>query len=109
VQSVVLAIAAVTVIVTAAMTSHPVSAGTGPFVIGAALLAAAAAHAAKTAWRAGAIRRDARRGLAHIELVLRLEAAYSARRLTVSSASGNANGCPVCGAPSGPHCVCRKR
>ena len=53
--------------------------------------------------------RDVRRGLRQIEMVLRLEAALSARRVPATVLS---QGCPRCGAPAGPNgpaCQCSQR
>jgi hypothetical protein len=84
--------------------AHPLSSVAVPWLVGSALVAGAALLSLKTLRRVGAVRRDVRRGLRQIEVVLRLEAALAARRLVVPG-----GGCPSCGAPAGPHCVCRKR
>jgi len=108
VLAVTLAVAGVAFIVTATpvVTGRPLASAVGPILLGACLLAAALA----VSWRA--VRgiyyayREVRRGIRQIEMVLELEAALSARRVTVA---GSNAGCPICGAPAGPHCVCRKQ
>jgi hypothetical protein len=86
-------------------TGRPVDNAAGPVVMGIALLTAAVMLSLRSLRRVHAVRRDAKRGLRQIEMVLRLEAALAARRVTVA---GPNVGCPDCGAPAGPHCVCRK-
>lgn len=72
----------------------------GPIVVGVALtgiaglLVGPAVRCRYERWR------DLRRGLRQIEMVLRLEAALSARRVPVT---GVVSGCPRCGAPVGPN------
>jgi len=81
----------------------------GPIVVGLALVGIAgllvgpAVRGRYDRWR------DVRRGLRQIEMVLRLEAALSARRVPVT---GLSPGCPRCGAPlgpDGPACQCPRR
>ncbi len=72
----------------------------GPIVVGLALMGISGL----LIWPAVRVRydqwRDVRRGLRQIEMVLRLEAALSARRVPVT---GVVSGCPRCGAPLGPN------
>jgi hypothetical protein len=105
-QSAVLVVFGVTLIVSAVATGRPLSSGLGSMVVGAVLLAGAALVSQHFIRQYARRRRDVRRGLRQIETVLRLEAALTSRRLTVGGAAQA--GCPICGAPAGPHCVCRK-
>ncbi|MGH8889252.1 MAG: hypothetical protein ACRDV3_05745 [Acidothermaceae bacterium] len=105
VQTAILVALGVTLIVTAVATGRPLSSGSGSIVVGLVLLTGAGFLAAKPARQRYQRFRDVRRGIRQIESVLRLEAALTTRRLTVGGAPG---GCPICGAPAGPHCVCRK-
>lgn len=82
------------------------SSGLAPFVVATALVVAAIAVAFPSLRRIGRVRREARRGLRQIEVVLKLEASLATRRVPVAGSAGQ---CPNCGAPAGPHCVCRKR
>ena len=106
VQSVVLVVVGVTLILTATTTGRPISSGAGLIVLGSALVLAAGCLSARSLCRLGGTRRAVRRGIRQIETVLELESALKARRLTVGGTNG---GCPNCGAPAGPHCVCRRR
>lgn len=82
------------------------SSGLAPLVVATALVVAAVAVAFPSLRRIGRVRREARRGLRQIEVVLTLEAALATSRVPVAGSGGQ---CPNCGAPAGPHCVCRKR
>jgi len=104
-QSAVLVVLGVTLIVSATATGRPLASGLGSIVVGAILLAGAALLSHRFVRSFVKRRREVRRGIQQIETVLRLEAALTTQRLTV----GGAAGCPICGAPAGPHCVCRKR
>jgi len=106
VLSILLAIAGVALIVSAAPSVADPSPDVGPIVVGATLLAVAVIVSRRQLRRVGAVRREVRRGIRQIETVLRLEATLTRRRLTVAGMNG---GCPNCGAPPGPHCVCPKR
>ena len=86
-----------------------VSDAAGPIVVGptlvgiAGLLVGPSVRGRYDRWR------DVRHGLRQIEMVLRLEAALSARRVPVTAVSP---GCPRCGAPvapDGPVCQCPQR
>ena len=72
----------------------------GPIAVGVALnglagfLVGPSVRGRYGAWR------DVRRGIRQIEMVLRLEAALSARRVPVT---GLPPSCPRCGAPAGPN------
>jgi len=105
IQSAVLVVLGVTLIVSATATGRPLSSGLGSVVVGGILLAGAALLSLRFVRRFVQRRREIKRGLRQIETVLRLEAAWTNRRLTVGGAPV---GCPICGAPSGRHCVCRK-
>ncbi len=96
-------------------TSLPVLGGTtmadatGPIVVGVALIGIAGLLAGPAVRGRFDRWREVRRGLRQIEMVLRLEAALSARRVPVS---GRVTGCPRCGAPVGPNgplCHCPRR
>lgn len=106
--SVVLTAAGIALIGTAmpAAANRSLSSVIGPVIVGVALLLGAIVLSRQRLSRVGAVRREARRGIKQIETVLALEAHLSTRRLTVAGANG---GCPNCGAPPGPHCVCPKR
>jgi len=108
VLSVVLALGGAALVVTAmpVFTGRPVGDGAGPVVVGVALITGAVLLSMGSLREIHAVRRDVKRGLGQIDMVLRLEAALAARRVTVA---GPNVGCPNCGAPAGPHCVCRKR
>jgi hypothetical protein len=105
---VLLALGGAALVVTAmpVFTGQPVGNTAGPIVVGIALLASAVMLSLRSLRHLYAVRRDIKRGLRQIDMVLRLEAALAARRVTVA---GPNVGCPNCGAPAGPHCVCRKR
>jgi hypothetical protein len=107
VLAVLLALAGVTFVVAATpvVTGRPLSSAVGPILVGTAAMAAAAALSWKAIRGVYCSYREVRRGIRQIEMVLELEAALSARRVTVA---GSNAGCPICGAPAGPHCVCRK-
>lgn len=101
-----LGIACALVISAIPATWHGISSAViAPFVAAAVLAAGALVLSFPSVARAGRVRLESRRGLRQIEVVLRLEAALSTRRVPVSGSGG---GCPRCGAPAGPHCVCRK-
>ena len=108
VLAVTLAMAGLAFVVTAlpVVAGRPLSSTVGPMLVGAALVAAAVALWWKPIRAAYCAHRELRRGFRQIEMVLELEAALSARRVTVA---GSTAGCPICGAPAGPHCVCRKQ
>jgi hypothetical protein len=107
VLAVILAVAgaAFVVLATPPVTGRPMAREAGPMLLGAALLVVAAAVSWRVLRSVRRARRDVRRGIRQIEMVLELEAALSPRRVTVA---GSNAGCPICGAPAGPHCVCRK-
>jgi len=105
VQTAVLVALGVTLIVTATATGRPLSSGSGSIVVGTVLVIGAGFLSGKPVRQRYTRFRDVRRGIRQIETVLRLEAALTTRRLTVGGATA---GCPICGAPAGPHCVCRK-
>ena len=108
VLAVTLAMAGLAFVVTAlpVVAGRPLSSTVGPTLVGAALVGAAAALYWKPVRAAYCAHRAVQRGIRQIEMVLELEAALSARRVTVAGANA---GCPICGAPAGPHCVCRKQ
>lgn len=95
----------VTLVVTATATGRPLSSGTGSIVVAVVMFIGAGWLSARPVARLCSRHREVRRGIRQIETILRLEAALTTRRLTVG---GNPAGCPTCGAPAGPHCVCRK-
>lgn len=76
-----------------------------PLVVATVLVVGAVTVAFPSVRHFGALRREARRGLRQIEVVLKLEAAMATGRVPVAGSGGR---CPNCGAPAGPHCVCRK-
>jgi hypothetical protein len=108
VLAIVLTLVGMAFVVTAlpVVTGDLVSSSVAPIVVGAACVLAATVVAGRILRTMRTVHRDVRRGLRQIDLVLRLEAALATRQLTVA---GSSVGCPDCGAPAGPHCVCRKR
>ena len=106
VRSVVLVAVGVTLILAATATGRPASSSVGLIVLGSVPILAAGCLSARKLCTVFCTRRAVRRGIRQIETVLELESALKTRRLTVSGANG---GCPNCGAPPGPHCVCRRR
>lgn len=107
VLAVTLAMAGLAFVVTAfpVVADRPLSSTLGPMLVGAALVVAAVALWWKPIRAACCAHREVRRGIRQIEMVLELEAALSTRRVVAGSNAG----CPICGAPAGPHCVCRKQ
>lgn len=71
----------------------------GPIVVGVALIGIGVLLVGSAVRQRFDTWLEVRRGLRQIEMVLRLEAALSARRVP---ATGPLPGCPRCGAPAGP-------